>query len=1376
MEPIKKKKLDKSVLRVPTDVKAALNTGMQTYDLLQVMGNTINEQAANTNAAIDYIDKTVETLDTNENERIENEEKRVTNEEERVEEFARLKDENEQCFDRSKNATNDLYIAMNGTEESKEYTLAMTHYTLIKDEDTVLNTATADFVEEGTLTQSIYLNGKKAVSEGYVDNYQKVDIVAATSGATITLWRVLDVPENPSGDPQWHGIKKGQRLVQAFDTATTKLEVTIVREGVYVVEPSDGQPVSIKITENGVKGLQDAVSVLRDEMDESKIDRAKIHDTLDGMKIEEIAPSSDLVKEEYAFFKDGLQAGKSIKVYKDQSLKNVSLNDQTLTFTYTIYDEATHTYSEKVLDIDLAKFIQELEVEDGLEVKNGKVYVKLANNAETRNYLHFVAEGDRMAISLDGIENFMKEIEDERQAEFERLEGVHKTSAPYDLESRWGLFDSNEANRKAIFDETEAARQQATENILREDERLTKAEGEINNLALKVIGGQTVSQEGEYLTDNITASLEGNNIGSSLVVGTGSRLLYKIDAINSYSKISCTQTRPNSSAWGVLCDSDNVVLAIFGSGNTTADREADISGYPSRKTFYFLSPRNNSVVTLISESEIDGKIADVNKELEKKQDILTIDNTPTKGSINPVSSGGVNKYIDGILNGESTGEESVEGTLVCSVGKKSSINFPLDKPLSAGNRIKVQVSSLISYIEGTTKLVSYYNGTSSQRLYIDLLPTATEIEGVISDTITVPITSIGFYISSPLAAGNIQIKVILSEGGFSVGLNQRIELLEEETKTLKRKEISNTLSISSGSKSQVFIELDSPLNAGDSFNAKVGNIADVTDLDYLLVYYNGSTSQRLPNAKGGTTSRIVIPDTIEGDVTSIGFGVTATHAIRSGTVDVGVVFESVFDQKITELENHVNSNDLRITALENAAPVGDFLSQFDGRLYNICRSNVMLRSGDKATEELKQEHDIELLIITDTHLNPGEKTGNALQEWSITNGVGIGNTFPCIDAIVHLGDVVNIPYEQNLSRAIELLFDSNKPVYVCIGNHDTGAPKDVDKATGNDKPYKCAGSLTMGGCYDNYIKPIVDKGWLKSGEYQSGKPYYYHDFTDRKTRLIVLYEYDNGDVFDDTYWELVAYNPSAPKFDTSSSYNVGDVVRVNYFTAYSFRSKVSGNNNNIPAWKIHRMTRAFGQAQMQWLVNTLNSTPNYYGVIIATHMQFVPDDKMAFVDCRFNSKDLRTQKIADANDVISKIVNAFINKTSVNFSVDYSSIYGDNSHNYSVSANFSSAKGTFFGYIGGHAHKDMVFKHNEYNGQYCVSPISSRVFATAAGVISDSGESDYGEDIARPVNNTPAFNCYTVVSFAQGRMAMAKVGNDTTIYGVHRDIEVIDIE
>lgn len=509
MEPIKKKKLDKSVLRVPTDVKAALNTGMQTYDLLQVMGNTINEQAANTNAAIDYIDKTVETLDTNENERIENEEKRVTNEEERVEEFARLKDENEQCFDRSKNATNDLYIAMNGTEESKEYTLAMTHYTLIKDEDTVLNTATADFVEEGTLTQSIYLNGKKAVSEGYVDNYQKVDIVAATSGATITLWRVLDVPENPSGDPQWHGIKKGQRLVQAFDTATSKLEVTIVREGVYVVEPSDGKPVSIKITEHGVKGLQDAVSVLRDEMDESKIDRAKIHDTLDGMKIEEIAPSSDLVKEEYAFFKDGLQAGKSIKVYKDQALKNVSLNDQTLTFTYTIYDEAIHTYSEKVLDIDLAKFIQELEVEDGLEVKNGKVYVKLANNAETRNYLHFVAEGDRMAISLDGIENFMKEIEYERQAEFERLEGVHKTSAPYDLESRWGIFDSNEAKRKTIFDATEQARQDATKIILAESARLTKVEVDMASLAQKTENDMSaLSQKIEGDMDTLSNSTE----------------------------------------------------------------------------------------------------------------------------------------------------------------------------------------------------------------------------------------------------------------------------------------------------------------------------------------------------------------------------------------------------------------------------------------------------------------------------------------------------------------------------------------------------------------------------------------------------------------------------------------------------------------------------------------------------------------------------------------------------------------------------------------------------------------------------------------------------------------------------------------------------
>ena len=93
MEPIKKHKLHKTVLRVPTDAKAALRSGMSTYDMMGVMCNTINEQAANTNAAIDYVDKTVEAVEANEQERMEAEAKREKAEDLRAEEFEQIKRE-----------------------------------------------------------------------------------------------------------------------------------------------------------------------------------------------------------------------------------------------------------------------------------------------------------------------------------------------------------------------------------------------------------------------------------------------------------------------------------------------------------------------------------------------------------------------------------------------------------------------------------------------------------------------------------------------------------------------------------------------------------------------------------------------------------------------------------------------------------------------------------------------------------------------------------------------------------------------------------------------------------------------------------------------------------------------------------------------------------------------------------------------------------------------------------------------------------------------------------------------------------------------------------------------------------------------------------
>lgn len=84
MEPIIKRKLDKNVLRVPINIKAALMTQMSIYDITALMGKTINEQAEHGNMAIEYVENAISTLADNEDYRIETFDKTMENNREKL--------------------------------------------------------------------------------------------------------------------------------------------------------------------------------------------------------------------------------------------------------------------------------------------------------------------------------------------------------------------------------------------------------------------------------------------------------------------------------------------------------------------------------------------------------------------------------------------------------------------------------------------------------------------------------------------------------------------------------------------------------------------------------------------------------------------------------------------------------------------------------------------------------------------------------------------------------------------------------------------------------------------------------------------------------------------------------------------------------------------------------------------------------------------------------------------------------------------------------------------------------------------------------------------------------------------------------------------
>ena len=109
---------------------------------------------------------------------------------------------------------------------------------------------------------------------------------------------------------------------------------------------------------------------------------------------EELAALGTNVKEAFKLVdKDGVQAGDTIKIYKDSSLKEVALNGQTLNFTYILADG-----SESTVGVDVSNFLAESEFKNGLEVVDHVVNVKV--DAASEGFLTVGADG----VKLSGVQ------------------------------------------------------------------------------------------------------------------------------------------------------------------------------------------------------------------------------------------------------------------------------------------------------------------------------------------------------------------------------------------------------------------------------------------------------------------------------------------------------------------------------------------------------------------------------------------------------------------------------------------------------------------------------------------------------------------------------------------------------------------------------------------------------------------------------------------------------------------------------------------------------------------------------------------------------------------------------------------------------------
>ena len=476
-------------------------------------------------------------------------------------------------------------------------------------------------------------------------------------------------------------------------------------------------------------------------------------------------------------------------------------------------------------------------------------------------------------------------------------------------------------------------------------------------------------------------------------------------------------------------------------------------------------------------------------------------------------------------------------------------------------------------------------------------------------------------------------------------------------------------------------------------------------------------------------------------------------------------------ETIDALENKVSKIN------DDTKSLNDNVQNISQKIETISREDVYSRNANNipllqsACRYNNGKKDFLMCIIADSHS----------EEQAVQNAVALTNKIDVIDAIIHCGDITATRFDK--TQILNFYNDykhCEKPWLVVIGNHDVGNTMYLQYSATHEE------------IFQYYIKPMIDGGILNNGEYQEGKPYYFHDFTDRKIRVIVLYEYDNPlDVADNEYWDSIDYDGSLPQLVPGKTYSVGDKVNSGGYKDNSFICKkevVTINNQydknyTIPYYKSGRAARVMRKEQAEWLVNTLKSTPDEYGVIIATHNPAMLNSTNQ-ISSKFavNTayKAITQGQYGMETDLISEIVNAFVKKTQLSLKVimkstywdkadaSYMNILGDTGEKYAyqIEADFSHIQNCYFAcYVGGHSHKDLVFKHDTYESQYGINPVCA---------ITDSANRAQADIVNTNVDSLN-YDALTCISVSKGRISLARLGNQLSVNGKYRDIEIINI-
>ena len=281
---------------------------------------------------------------------------------------------------------------------------------------------------------------------------------------------------------------------------------------------------------------------------------------------EELAALGTNVKEAYKLVDgSGAQAGATIKIYKDSSLKSVALNGQSLDFTYILTDG-----SESTVGVDVSTFLAESEFGNGLQVVEHKVSVK--KDTDSESFLTVSADG----VKLSGVQTAIDTAANKAATEITEDATGHVTvtkSTGAKGQAIYTIGENDIASKAALTAEVDRAK--AAEDAIEAGVGLNATGGYVNPTGSHYLSGATnvmgaiVKLDTQAHTDAINLTNEiaarkavtGVNTDSYLADSTTNYLTDATSLMNADKKLDA-QVKANATAISSLQNATDVVKNV----------------------------------------------------------------------------------------------------------------------------------------------------------------------------------------------------------------------------------------------------------------------------------------------------------------------------------------------------------------------------------------------------------------------------------------------------------------------------------------------------------------------------------------------------------------------------------------------------------------------------------------------------------------------------------------------------------------------------------------------------------------------------------------------------------------------------------------------